>query len=798
MIISYNWLKEYLPVELGIEKLSEILTSIGLEVEGTEPVEFVKGSLEGLVIGEVLTAEKHPNADKLKLTTVNTGNDEPLHIVCGAPNVAAGQKVVVAPVGSSVHPMDGDAFPIKKAKIRGEVSEGMICAEDEISLGDGHDGIMILPEDAEPGTSAKDYFKIPEPDIAIHIGLTPNRSDAMSHIGVAKDVVAYLNYHDDKDLSVVYPESKLPAKGAAHGVEIDVKDTNACPRYMGLTITDIKVAASPEWLQRRLKAIGIRSINNVVDITNYVLHEWGQPLHAFDADKIEGDKIVVQTLANETEFETLDEEKRKLTSDDLMICDTEKGMCIAGVFGGKGSGVTDSTDKVFIESAYFNPMHIRRTSMHHGLRTDAATHFEKGVSIDNLEPALIRAAQLICEIAGGKVASEITDVYPVKHTLKEVSVKYEYIYRLSGKEYKPAAILRLLSALGFTIKEEDQEGFTVTVPSNKTDVEQPADIVEEILRIDGLDNIPIPERMNISLKKSGESDRLFRNKIAERLTGKGFREVLTNSITNSKYYPDNNNLVTMLNSLSAELDVLRPSMLENILEVVQYNCNRKNTDLMFYEFGKVYAYNETGYQETAQLILLLTGNVNTAYWGGKEEKAGLHHLKGMVDNLTEYSGIDKVKHEFTENGVKLIRKKKDLCVIEEVDTKKLYDFDIKQPVFYAVINWSNWLDSRMGEITYSEIPKYPSVERDLALILDKAVTYGQVKTVTDKVNISSLQRYNLFDIFESEKLGADKKSYALNYVFQLPDRTFTDEETDKMMQQLITAYKKELNATIRE
>lgn len=800
MVISYNWLLEYLPEPIPVEELSIILTSIGLEVEALERVEFVKGSLEGLVLGEVMTCEKHPNADKLKVTKVNIGAEELLNIVCGAPNVGAGQKVVVAPVGSTVHPLNGDASPIKKAKIRGELSEGMICAEDEISLGESHDGIMILPDEALPGTLAKDYFNIPEPDIAIHIGLTPNRSDAMSHIGVAKDVVAYMTYHSGKEHSVIYPELILPEKGSDKlEIQVDIRNAEACPRYMGLTISGVKVTASPEWLQRRLQAIGIRSINNIVDATNYVLHEFGQPLHAFDADKISGGKVIVQTLDKGTKFVTLDEEERKLNANDLMICDEKEGMCMAGVFGGIHSGVTEETTSIFLESAYFDPTYIRRTSTAHGLRTDAATHFEKGVDINNLESALIRAARLITEIAGGSLTSGVIDIYPSPLEPVSITTKYSYIEKLSGKKYDKKAISKVLSALGFTIKSEGEEEVAVIVPTNKPDVLQPADIVEEILRIDGLDNIPIPERLSISLASPIENDRPLRNKIAERLSGAGFLEILTNSIVNSKYYPERNDLVKMLNSLSSELDVMRPSMLESGLEVIHYNCNRKNTDLRLYEYGKVYSEGDNGYCEQNQLALFVTGNTEGKYWNTDTRNSDIYMLKGVVEAIMNQCGIDKYKVNIKDGKVQYIWKKKTLCTVETVEAKKLYDFDIKQPVYFADIHWDVLLQATSTvKVEHKEVPKYPSVHRDLSIVLDKSVTFEQVQTVTDKLHIDCLQSYSLFDIFESEKLGNDKKSFALNYVFQLQDRTLTDDETDKLIKQLTNAYKKELQAELRE
>jgi len=800
MIISYKWLLNYLPEAIPVKELSSILTSIGLEVEAVEPAETVKGSLEGLVIGEVMTCEKHPNADKLSVTTVFVGHGAPLQIVCGAPNVAAGQKVVVAPVGTTVHPTEGEPFLIKKAKIRGTESEGMICAEDEIGLGNSHAGIMVLPADAPVGTIAKEYFNIPEADFAIHIGLTPNRSDAMSHIGVARDVCAYLTHHKgDKTYKVQISTSELPAVNkTASPINVEVEANEACPRYSGIQLAGVKIDLSPDWLQQRLKTIGVRSINNVVDITNFVLHEYGQPLHAFDADKISGNKVVVRFNPQDTTFVTLDDKVRKLNDNDLMICDEKEGMCIAGVFGGVHSGVTDSTSNIFLESAYFDPTHIRRTSMFHGLRTDAATHFEKAVDINNVIPALKRAASLIVEIAGGTIASDVIDVYPEPLQQVTVKVTYDYITKLSGKQYDKDSIKNILIALGFGISAESETELTLTVPSNKTDVKQGADIVEEILRIDGLDNVVIPDRLNISLNKPMPNDRADRDKIADLLTALGFREIVTNSIVNSKYYPERTDLVRMLNSLTSELDVMRPSMLESGLEIIQYNCNRKNNDLLLYEFGKVYTQTDK-YNEQWQLAIYVTGNIAQQNWNGKVAKADIYYVKGLVQKLLLQSGIQKTSVSYEADKITWKWKNETLCTIETVSNKKLQEFDIKQEVFFATIQWDLWYRvMNTVKVTYKEVPKFPAVQRDLAIVLDKNVSYDQVQQVTDQQKIDSLKSFGLFDVFESEKLGMDKKSYALNYTFQLQDRTLTDAEIEQVMQQLISAYKNKLQAQIRE
>lgn len=802
MIISYQWLLHYLPEPLPVGELGQILTSIGLEVEAIEASEAVKGSLEGLIIGEVLTCDKHPNADKLKITTVNIGEAGiPLRIVCGAPNVAAGQKVVVAPVGTTVHPTNGEPFLIKKAKIRGEDSEGMICAEDEIGLGTGHDGIMILPENAPLGVYAKIHFGIPEPDYAIHVGLTPNRSDAMSHIGVARDVCAYLSHHRGGKYEVLLPPANIANTAKEQRkIKVNIKAHEACPRYTGISISNVTVKESPDWLKQRLNTIGLRSINNVVDITNFVLHEYGQPLHAFDADKITGDTINVQFLAQDSRFVTLDEKERKLNDNDLVICNADAGMCIAGVFGGIHSGVTNTTKNIFLESAYFHPTYVRRTSMFHGLRTDAATHFEKGVDMNNVLPALKRAAALIVEIAGGEVSSDVVDVVERELVPIEVHVTYDYITKLSGKEYGKDAIKSILTALGFGIDREDADGLILTVPSNKTDVSTGADIVEEILRIDGLDNIEIPSNLNMTLTRPMANDRKSRDKAANMLSGIGFKEIVTNSIVNSKYYPERNDLVHMLNSLSSELDVLRPSMLESGLEVIAYNCNRKSTDLALYEFGKTYTQHEGKYSEQHQLALYITGNIEPANWNNKAVKSDLYYLKGVLQNLMEQSGINKVTVSYDASTATWKWKNQVLCTAEEVSSsKRLSEFDIKQDVYFACINWDLWQKAAAdNKVKYKEVAKFPAVARDLAIILDKGVSYQDVQQVTEQQKIEALTSFGLFDVFESEKLGTDKKSYALNYTFQLQDRTLTDTEIETVMQQLMSAYKTKLQAQIRE
>jgi phenylalanyl-tRNA synthetase beta chain len=801
MTISYNWLQQYLPKNLSVDALSAILTSIGLEVEGTEVVEVVKGGLKGLVIGQVLTCEQHPNADKLKKTTVDVGGDRPLNIVCGAANVAAGQKVVVATVGCMVHPIQGAAFEIKKAKIRGEESEGMICAEDEIGLGESHAGIMVLPEDVPVGILAAAYFNIPAGDTALYIGLTPNRSDAMSHIGVARDVCAYLSHHEGNAYAVQLPSCVIEAKETHQiKVRIDEKAKDVCLRYAGISLEGVRVGPSPDWLKNALQTIGVRSINNIVDITNFVLHEYGQPLHAFDADKIQGQQINVQFLPEATKFVSLDEKERSLFAEDLMICDAQKGLCIAGVFGGNEIGVTDNTTNIFLESAYFTASSVRRTSLRHGLRTDAATHFEKCVDINNVLPALQRAAALMVELAGAKIASGIQDIYPRPIEPVKVSATYHYIQSLSGKQYSPASIKGILKALQFEFLLEDALGFTVKAPTNKNDISLAADLVEEIIRIDGLDQIELPSRLNISLLKPMPNDRAQREKIAMSLCGFGFQEIVTNSITNSKYYPEETPLVRMINSLTSELDVLRPSMLASGLEVLHYNINRKNQNLALFEFGNTYSTSGIGkYTEAPTVALWITGAVRAASWSQKAELASLYFAKSIVENLLAISGIDKATCSVDEQDMLQWKwKNESLCTAQKVATAQLKQFDLKQEVYYVAINWALWSKAMQAHvIKYAEVPKYPAVQRDLALVLDKSTRFEEVQKITRQTQIAALKHFDLFDVFESEKLGADKKSYALNYTFQLTDRTLTDVEIEENMQQLIQAYQNKLQAQIR-
>lgn len=804
MELSYNWLLKYLPQPIALDKLSAILTSIGLEVEHIEKYEAIKGSLEGLVFGEVLTCEPHPNADKLKVTTVNIGTDTPLAIVCGAPNVAKGQKIIVAPVGTTVYPTNGESFEIKKAKIRGEQSEGMICADDEIGLGTSHDGIKILPEDVIVGTKANAYFAIPEPDYTISIGLTPNRSDANAHIGVAKDVCAYQTYHTGTSWAVNIPTTTLPDAAKNLPIAITIEQVNACPLYTGIVIDNVKVEASPDWLVQALGAIGQRSINNIVDITNFVLHELGQPLHAFDYNSIQDQKIIVKNLAEETVFVGLDEKERKVRSEDLMICDSQKALAMGGVFGGQNSGVTATTTTIFLESAYFDPKTIRRTSMYHGLRTDAATHFEKSVDISLVVPALKRATAMIMEIAGGQIASDIKIEEVAALPERNITFQMSYINQICGKTYEANAIKGLLEVMGFEIITSDDKAMTVKVPSNKADVHQPADIAEEILRIDGLDNIEIPSQLSMAInERKSPISRKWKERIANYLSGIGFMEIVTNSIINSKYYPQEDaQLVKMLNSLTTELDCMRPALLESGLEVLNYNINRKQQDLRLFEIGNVYQTSGVGkYHQESQLGIWLTGNVNENHWNKKQTKVDIFYAKGIVEAILRVAHVSKFQVKIEQNSLSWTRGKDVIAELILVPKDKLKTFDIKLDVYYIKFNFDilmQAIGNSQDTIKYKELPKFPAMKRDLALVLDKGVTYEQVLQIIQKQKLATLVNFDLFDVFESEKLGNNKKSLALSFTFLDKDKTLTDTEVDTMMQQLIAALEKVIQAEIRK
>ena len=809
MTISYNWLHEYLPVKLEPERLSRILTSIGLEVESMDLQEEVKGGFRGLVIGEVISCEKHPNADKLSLTKVDIGQDEPLSIVCGAPNIALGQKVVVAPVGATIYPFGGEPITMKPVKIRGELSQGMICAPDEIGISNDHAGVLVLPPGIQAGMPAPSYFK-PYVDHIYEIGLTPNRIDAMSHLGVAKDVCAYLSHHDKKNYAVKSPlGAAFKADSHSLPITVEIENTKSCQRYAGVSISGVTIKESPGWLQLRLKSIGLRPINNIVDITNFILHETGQPLHAFDAQAINGNKVKVKNLPEGTAFTTLDDKIRQLSKDDLMICNgNSEPMCIAGVFGGLKSGVSQTTSDIFLESAWFLPASVRKTSLRHGLRTDAATRFEKGVDISQCVSVLKRAALLIRELAGGTISSDVVDVYPDPRPKTQVGLKFHYLKKLSGKNYHADSIKKILEGLGFELMKEGMDEIWVAVPYSKPDIKLPADIVEEVMRIDGLDNVEIPITISISPSvETLEHELSFQEKISDFLAGAGFNEILTNSITNSAYFPQEvlDTSVKMINNLSAELDILRPSMLETGLECISHNLNRKNSNLRFFEFGKTYLTRKLGdYQEDEHLCLYATGEVIPDNWKGKSEAVDFYWLKGWVNAVLKYLGVSPKEIKASEQpnlayGILGLVDGNWLFEIGEVSEQRLKRFDIRQPVFFADVHWTRLLKlNRENKIAVQDIPRFPAVRRDLSMVVDKALPYDAIEKTARHLTNDRLRSVDLFDIFESDKLGQGKKSMAVSFTFLDEEKTLTDPEVDKMMQQIMKALESDLRAEIRK
>lgn len=796
MTISYNWLSDYLPQTIDANELSHILTSVGLEVESMEKLEAVKGGLEGLVVGKVMECEQHPNADKLRLTKVDIGAEELLKIVCGAPNVAVGQIVVVATIGTTIYPTIGEPMTMKKAKIRGEESEGMICAEDELGLGESHDGIMVLPNDIKIGTPAKEYFNLPQTDIIYEIGLTPNRMDAMSHLGVAKDVCAYLaNANGGQYISKV-PSVFLPEKKSSTDIQIVIENENLCARYAGISINNIQVKDSPEWMQAKLKAIGLRPINNIVDITNFVMHECGHPLHAFDLKEVKGGKIIIKTLADKTKFLALDGKEIELTSDDLMICNESEPMCIAGVYGGLQSGVKATTTSIFLESAWFLPDSIRKTSMRLGLRTDAAVRFEKGADISNIPYALQRATSLILELAGGDISSDMIDNYPTPMEAKTIQLNLNKIRSVAGKAYSNEQIKSILTNLCFGIIQEAENELMVKVPFSKPDITMQADVLEEIMRIDGLDNIPFTGKINYSLPIDTKAYKAnAKLHIASQLVAKGFYELFTNSITNSAYYTEQEGLVKMMNSLSAYLDTMRPSMLESGLEAISYNVNRKNNNLKFFEFGKTYARDEKGFIEIEQLCLYVSGNYLLPHWTEKAKTVDVYFVRGILDSL--FPNL-KLTFELNENGLTVLFQNRPIGSIQAVAASKLKNFDIKQAVWFVELNWEklkNAIDNY--KLKFTEIPKFPVMQRDLAMIVDKQIQYHQIEVAVKQAKSKLLQSVNLFDVFESEKLGLDKKSLAVNFSFYDNQKTLTDIEVEAEMKNIINSLEQKVGAVVR-
>ncbi|MEH6308138.1 phenylalanine--tRNA ligase subunit beta [Olivibacter sp. CPCC 100613] len=798
MKISYNWLKQFISTDKSPNELSQILTDIGLEVEGVEEIQSIPGGLAGLVIGEVKTCEQHPNADRLRVTTVDVGEASLLHIVCGAPNVAVGQKVVVATVGTTVYPLEGEPFKINKSKIRGEVSEGMICAEDEIGLGRSHEGILVLPAEAPIGQFARDFFGVKD-DYCFEIGLTPNRADAASHLGVARDIAASLRQ------GITLPDISSFNAGIGHSVPVTVANHDACRRYSSLSIHGVKVADSPEWLQEKLKAIGLRPINNIVDVTNYVLHEIGQPLHAFDEDKITGKHIVVRNAEEGESFVTLDDVRRQLSTEDLMICDEEKPLCIAGVFGGLNSGVTDTTVNVFLESAYFNAVSIRKSSKRHGLKTDASFRFERGTDPDITVYALKRAALLIQEVAGGKIASDISDIYPdpVKPFIFEVNTAH--VRRLIGKDIADKDIIAIIKALQIQVTEEETGVLKVEVPPYKVDVTREVDIIEEVLRIYGYNNIEMKQQIKASLNTAPKPDKeVIQNLVADTLIANGFIEILSNSLTKLAYADQEDTAVKILNPLSSDLDVMRQNLLFSMLEAIAYNQKRKHADLKLFEFGKTYHVIDGLYVEEQQLSLSMTGAQQTPQWNQNSKPVSFYHLKAAVDALVKRLNIRDLQIEDVDGshfsyGLQYLKGQKTLVKFGAIASKALKKADVNGTVYYAVFNWELLLKAiRKNKITYKEVAKFPAVRRDLSLLIDKQVAFETLQRIAERTERKLLKSVNVFDVYVGDKLPAGKKSYALSFELQDEEKTLTDKQIDSVIQKLILNFEKEVGAEIRK
>jgi phenylalanyl-tRNA synthetase beta chain len=809
MKISYNWLKQFLQINWEAEKVGELLTDLGLEVEGIETKESIKGSLAGVVVGEVLTCKQHPNADRLKVTTVDLGNGDPVQIVCGAPNVAAGQKVPVATIGTMLYDDKGEGFKIKKGKIRGEESHGMICAEDELGLGSDHDGILVLDKKLKVGTPAAEVFDI-EIDQIFEIGLTPNRADAMSHYGVARDLRAGL-MQQGISLELISPSvSNYHVDERTLRIEVEVDKKELAPRYCGISITDVEVKDSPEWIQNRLKAIGLTPKNNIVDITNYVLHELGQPLHAFDARQIKGNKIVVKTLPAGTKFTTLDEVERELHEEDIMICDAESNpLCIAGVFGGIKSGVTETTTSVFLESAYFNPVSVRKTAKRHGLNTDASFRFERGIDINFTEYALKRAALLIEEYAGGKIASDVMDFYPEKIDAFQVFLSYENAFRLIGQEIDKDVIKNILASLEIKINSETAGGLGLTIPSYRVDVQREADIIEEILRVYGYNNIEFSHKLNTSISFDSNQEVKVENIVADQLTSLGFHETMANSLTKEEYISLSEGLkaernVEILNPLSNDLKVMRQSLLFSGLESVAYNINRKNNSLKLFEFGKTYHQLDPGYQELKHLTLFVSGDRSKESWRfEKQTVSDFFYLKGIVTNLLERLGVSNLKttpakSDVFAEGITLSLGKTKLVDLGVVRKKILKEFSIKQEVLFADFNWTAILNLvGKKKIKVSDLPKFPAVKRDLALLLDQNVSFKEIYQLAFQSERKLLKHVDLFDVYEGKNLPEGKKSYAVSFILQDESKTLADKQIDKIMSKLQLTFEKNLDAVLR-
>ena len=806
MKISYNWLKQFIKIDWQSDETAALLTDLGLEVEVVEKYQSVKGGLEGIVVGHVLTCVPHPDADRLKITTVDLGDGVPVQIVCGASNVAAGQKVPVATIGTILYDKEGESFTIKKGKIRGQESHGMICAEDEIGLGTSHDGIMVLDASLQPGTSAATVFKI-ENDEVFEIGLTPNRADAMSHFGTARDVRAGM-LQSGVNVELITPSvTNFRVDKRTLKIDIDVKDSKLVPRYCGLTISGITVKPSPTWLQNRLKAIGINPKNNIVDVTNYVLHELGQPLHAFDAAKISG-KVIVKTLPSGTKFTTLDDVERSLHEEDIMICDENGPLCIAGVFGGKESGVSESTTAIFLESAYFNPISVRKTAKRHQLNTDASFRFERGIDPAITDYAIKRAALLIQEVAGGEITSDLIDVYPKKIEDFSVFLNFNKVTKIIGQEIPKDIIKKILVSLDIKVNSVTDSGLGLTIPAYRVDVQREIDVIEEILRVYGYNNIKFSNKVNATVANSPRTeDYKIQNVVASQLNSQGFHEMMANSLTTANYIQLSGMLqeehnVTMLNPLSSDLATMRQSLLFSGLEAISYNINRKNTDLKLFEFGKTYHNYPSGYEEKKHLTLFLTGNRNQETWTSGQKPTDFFLFKGYVNAVLERLGIQNTQNQplatdVYSEGIAIILGKDTIVEIGVVKKSILKHFGIKQDVFYADFNWAAILKLISNKIKFTEIPKYPEVRRDLALLLDQTVTYESIYTIAKQTEKSLLKNIDLFDVYEGKNLPEGKKSYALSFSIQDSSKTLTDEQIDKIMSKLQKNFETELGAVLR-
>ena len=818
MKLSYNWLKKYIDLDIDANELSILLTDCGLEVEGMEKFESIKGGLKGIKVGKVISCEKHPNADKLSKTTVDLGTGELLPIVCGAPNVAKGQTVLVATVGTTLYDGD-DSFVIKKSKIRGEASMGMICAEDELQIGESHDGIMVIDDSFETGADASKYFPV-EIDYVYEIGLTPNRADATSHIGSARDLVAVINrFYPNKKLKLNKPSIEdFKINNTNLPINIEIKNTDACARYSGLCIENIKVEESPEWLKVALKAVGLRPINNIVDISNYVLMETGHPLHIFDYDKISGAKVIIKNLKNDTKFTTLDDVERKMHSEDLMICDADKPMCIAGVFGGANSGVTATTKNIFIESAYFDAVSVRKTSKRHTLKTDASFRFERGADANITVYALKRAAMLIQEIAGGNIASEIKDEYPRKLNNWNVDLRYDKLNKLIGQEIDRTMVKSIINDLDMIILNEDDDKLTIEVPTFKVDVTREVDVVEEVLRVFGYNNIEFDTQIRSSINFIDKPERDYiQNLISEFLVSNGFNEIMNNSLTKASYFENKEGFqasdsIKILNPLSSELNVMRQNLVFGGLESIKRNINYKSFDIRFFEFGKHYKIqNEEAtdvtekFHESTHLALFMSGKSAKENWNYKQSDSNFYDLKDIFIKLLERFGIstDKLKvKDSTDNNyafaIDYIFGNKLMATIGKVANNLSNELDINQEVFYLDINFDNLLSIlNKFKVQFTDMAKFPAVRRDLALLVSSNVNYDQIATIANKVDKKLLQNVNLFDVYEGKGVENGKKSYAISLVFQDKDKTLKDKTIDKIMKKIIFILEKELGATLR-